>query len=48
MFTLKVDPQTIARAHAFLMFERFAGYVVSHDDGWITTLGEIATSSVDR
>ena len=44
VFVLTVHPQTIARAHAFLMFERFVEYVAGHNDAWITTLGEIAAT----
>ena len=39
-----VHPQTIGRAHAFVMFERFVEYVAGHDGVWITTLGEIAST----
>ena len=42
VFVLTVHPQTIARAHAFMMFERFVDYVAGHDGAWITTLSEIA------
>ncbi len=44
VFTLTVHPQTIARAHAFVMFERFVDYIVGHQDVWIATLGEIAAA----
>lgn len=47
VFVLTVHPQTIGRAHAFLMFERFVEYVVAHDDVWITTLSDIAATWVD-
>ena len=42
VFTLTVHPQTIGRAHAFLMFERFLDYVFGHEGVWATTLSEIA------
>jgi peptidoglycan/xylan/chitin deacetylase (PgdA/CDA1 family) len=42
VFVLTVHPQTIARAHALMMFERFVDYVAGHDGAWITTLSEIA------
>jgi peptidoglycan/xylan/chitin deacetylase (PgdA/CDA1 family) len=42
VFALTVHPQTIARAHAFMMFERFVDYVAGHDEAWITTLSAIA------
>jgi peptidoglycan/xylan/chitin deacetylase (PgdA/CDA1 family) len=44
VFALTVHPQTIGRAHAFLMFERFVEYVISHDGAWVTTLGQIAAT----
>ena len=47
VFVLTVHPQTIARAHAFMMFERFVDYVAGHDEAWITTLSEIAASYHD-
>ena len=37
-------PTVVERRRA----ERDVEYVVSHDDVWITTLGEIAASWVDR
>ena len=43
VFALTVHPQTIGRAHAFLMFERFVEYVVGHSGAWVTTLGDIAS-----
>jgi hypothetical protein len=43
-----VHPQTIARAHAFVMLERFVEYVVGHDGAWVTTLGEIAAAYSDE
>ena len=43
VFVLTVHPQTIARAHAFMMFERFLDYVAGHDEAWITTLSDIAS-----
>ena len=48
VFALTVHPQTIARAHAFLMFERFVEYVVGHDGVWLTTLGDIAAAYRDE
>jgi peptidoglycan-N-acetylglucosamine deacetylase len=48
VFTLTVHPQTIGRAHAFLMFERFVEYVVGHEGAWVTTLSEIAATWYDR
>ncbi|MFF1831082.1 polysaccharide deacetylase [Paenarthrobacter sp. NPDC058040] len=35
-----VHPQTIGRAHNFLMFERLLEYMTSFDDVWFTTLSE--------
>jgi hypothetical protein len=42
VFALTVHPQTIGRAHAFLMFERFLDHVLAHDDIWVTTMSDIA------
>ena len=42
VFALTVHPQTIARAHAFLMFERFVDYVLGHDGVWAVPLSDIA------
>jgi peptidoglycan/xylan/chitin deacetylase (PgdA/CDA1 family) len=47
VFVLTVHPQTIARAHAFMMFERFVDYVAGHDGVWLATLGEIAATYHD-
>ena len=47
MFALTVHPQTIGRAHAFLMFERFVDYVLSHDGVWVATISDIAATWVD-
>ena len=47
VFALTVHPQTIGRAHAFMMFERFVDYVAGHDGVWMTTLGGIANSWQD-
>ncbi|MBA3605496.1 MAG: polysaccharide deacetylase [Acidimicrobiia bacterium] len=47
VFVLTVHPQTIGRAHAFLMFERFVEHVVGHDGAWITTLSDIAATWYD-
>jgi peptidoglycan-N-acetylglucosamine deacetylase len=44
VFTLTVHPQTIGRAHALLMFERFLDYVLGHDDAWPATLSDIAAT----
>ena len=48
VFALTVHPQTIGRAHAFLMFERFVEYIEGHHGAWITTLGEIAAAWRDQ
>lgn len=48
VFALTVHPQTIGRAHAFMMFERFVEYVVAHDRVWVTTLGDIAATWRDE
>ena len=42
VFALTVHPQTIARAHHLLMFERFLERIAAHDDIWFATLSEIA------
>ena len=42
VFALTVHPQTIARAHAFLMFERFLDHVLSHEGVWAVPLSDIA------
>lgn len=42
VFALTVHPQTIGRAHAFLMFERFIEYIMGHEGAWVTTISEIA------
>jgi peptidoglycan-N-acetylglucosamine deacetylase len=47
VFTLTVHPQTIGRAHAFMMFERFVDYVIGHEGAWVTTLSEIAATWID-
>jgi peptidoglycan-N-acetylglucosamine deacetylase len=44
VFTLTVHPQTIARGHHLLMFERFLEHVASHDEVWLATISDI----VDR
>jgi len=44
VFTLTVHPQTIARGHHLLMFERFLEHVASHDGAWFGTISDI----VDR
>ncbi|WP_309066237.1 polysaccharide deacetylase family protein [Microbacterium sp.] len=44
VFTLTVHPQTIARGHHLLMFERFLEHVASHDGVWFATISDI----VDR
>ena len=48
VFALTVHPQTIARAHAFLMFERFVEYAAGHEGVWMTTLGAIAAAYRDE
>ena len=47
VFALTVHPQTIARAHAFLMFERFVDHVLGHDGVWAVPLSDIADAWVD-
>ncbi len=47
VMAITVHPQTIGRAHAFLMFERFVDYVVGHDGVWVATLSEIAATWQD-
>jgi peptidoglycan/xylan/chitin deacetylase (PgdA/CDA1 family) len=47
VFALTVHPQTIARAHAFLMFERFVDYVLGHDGVWAVPLSDIADAWQD-
>jgi len=47
VFVLTVHPQTIARAHAFMMFERFVDYVAGHDAIWLATLSDIAATYHD-
>lgn len=47
VFALTVHPQTIGRAHALLMFERFVDYMVAHDGIWVTTISDIAATWVD-
>ncbi len=47
VFTLTVHPQTIGRAHAFLMLERFVDYAVGHDDVWFAPLSDIAATWSD-
>ena len=37
-----MHPQTIARAHAFLMLERFLDHVLAHDGVWVVPLSDIA------
>jgi peptidoglycan/xylan/chitin deacetylase (PgdA/CDA1 family) len=41
VFALTVHPQTIARAHHFLMFERFLDQVAGQPGVWFATLSEI-------
>lgn len=48
VFTLTVHPQTIGRAHAFLMFERFIDYMAGHDGVWFATLSQIAATWYDE
>jgi peptidoglycan-N-acetylglucosamine deacetylase len=47
VFTLTVHPQTIARGHHLLMFERFLEHVVSHDEVWFATVSDIVDRFVD-
>ncbi|MEN2739595.1 polysaccharide deacetylase [Microbacterium sp. X-17] len=47
VFALTVHPQTIARAHHLLMFERFLDYVAGHSGVWFATLSDIAQAWVD-
>lgn len=47
VFALTVHPQTIARAHHFLMFERFLDLVAGKPGVWFATLSEIADSWSD-
>jgi peptidoglycan/xylan/chitin deacetylase (PgdA/CDA1 family) len=47
VMTIAVHPQTIGRAHAFVMLEHFVEYVQSHQEAYFTTLGEIAQSYHD-
>lgn len=42
VLALTVHPQTIARAHHFMMFERFLAHVADRDGVWFATLSEIA------
>ena len=42
VLALTVHPQTIARAHHFMMFERFLAHVAERDGVWFATLSEIA------
>lgn len=44
VLTLTVHPQTIGRAHAFMMFERFVDYILGHDGVWAATLSDIAAT----
>lgn len=48
VFALTVHPQTIGRAHALVMFERFVDYIAGHAGAWITTLDEIAATWHDE
>jgi len=41
VFTLTVHPQTIARGHHLLMFERFLDHVAAHDGVWFTTMSDL-------
>jgi hypothetical protein len=47
VFALTVHPQTIGRAHAFMMFEQFVEYVVGHDGVWVTAISDIADTWYD-
>lgn len=42
-FILTVHPETVGRAHAYLMLERFLQHVTSHDGVWFAPLSEIAS-----
>ena len=42
VFTLAVHPQTIARAHHFMMFEKFIEHVAQSPGVWFATLSAIA------
>lgn len=42
VLALTLHPQTIGRAHHFLMLERFIEHLASHDGTWFAPLGEIA------
>jgi peptidoglycan-N-acetylglucosamine deacetylase len=44
VFTLTVHPQTIARGHHLLMFERFLEHVAAREGAWFATISDI----VDR
>lgn len=47
VLALTVHPQTIGRAHAFVMFERFVDYVLGHDDVWIAPISDIVDTWYD-
>lgn len=47
VFALTVHPQTIARAHAFVMFEKFLAHVAGHSGIWFATLSQIADAWTD-
>lgn len=42
VLTLTVHPQTIARAHNLVMFDRLLSYIRGHDGVWFAALGEVA------
>jgi peptidoglycan/xylan/chitin deacetylase (PgdA/CDA1 family) len=48
VMTLTVHPQTIARAHNLVMFDRLLAYIGGHDGVWFATLSEVADVWQDR
>lgn len=48
VFTLTVHPQTIARGHHLLMFERFLDHVAGHDGVWFATISDIVGTWADE
>jgi peptidoglycan-N-acetylglucosamine deacetylase len=47
VMTIAVHPQTIGRAHAFVMLERFIDYVEQHDGAYFTGLSDVAAAFID-
>jgi peptidoglycan-N-acetylglucosamine deacetylase len=47
VLTLTVHPQTIARAHNLVMFDRLLSYIREHDGVWFATLGDVADAWED-